>query len=71
MGQATQTQTVTQGTDARESRTSRGSCCGGPAPAGADACCAQDAEAKSTGNAGCGCSSTAAASSPKKSACCG
>ena len=32
-------------------------CCGGPAPAGADACCARDAEVKSAGGAGCGCSS--------------
>ena len=30
-------------------------CCGGPAPAGVDACCAQDAEARSGGAAGCGC----------------
>jgi hypothetical protein len=33
-------------------------CCGGPAPAGADACCVQDAEAKEVGLAGCGCGST-------------
>jgi thioredoxin reductase len=31
-------------------------CCGGPAPAGADACCAQDAEAKTVAKTGCGCS---------------
>jgi thioredoxin reductase len=30
-------------------------CCGGPAPQGADACCADDAKAKSAGAAGCGC----------------
>ena len=30
-------------------------CCGGPAPAGADACCADDAAAKSVGESGCGC----------------
>jgi thioredoxin reductase len=30
-------------------------CCGGPAPAGADACCVRDAEAKAAGKAGCGC----------------
>lgn len=45
-------------------------CCGGPAPAGADACCARDAEVKSTGGAGCGCGS-AAAPAPKKTGCCG
>lgn len=31
-------------------------CCGGPAPANADACCQQDAEAKAAGAKGCGCS---------------
>jgi arsenite methyltransferase len=30
-------------------------CCGGPAPAGVEACCVQDAEAKASGEAGCGC----------------
>jgi len=30
-------------------------CCGGPAPAGVDACCSDDAAAKSEGKAGCGC----------------
>lgn len=36
-------------------------CCGGPAPAGADACCVQDAAAKAEGRSGCGCGSTAPA----------
>jgi hypothetical protein len=45
-------------------------CCGGPAPAGRDACCARDAEVKSTGGAGCGCGA-AAAPAPKKTSCCG
>jgi hypothetical protein len=31
------------------------SCCGGPAPAGVDACCSDDATAKEEGKAGCGC----------------
>ena len=31
-------------------------CCGGPAPAEADACCRQDADAKEAGATGCGCS---------------
>jgi hypothetical protein len=31
------------------------SCCGGPAPAGAQACCADDAAAKAAGQSGCGC----------------
>ena len=32
-----------------------GGCCGGPAPAEADACCIADAVAKEAGKAGCGC----------------
>jgi hypothetical protein len=31
-------------------------CCGGPAPASVDACCAEDANAKVAGKSGCGCS---------------
>lgn len=30
-------------------------CCGGPAPSGSDACCAQDAIAQAEGRTGCGC----------------
>jgi hypothetical protein len=30
-------------------------CCGGPAPAGIDACCVLDAKSKAAGKAGCGC----------------
>lgn len=30
-------------------------CCGGPAPAGVDACCVKDADAKAAGDEGCGC----------------
>ncbi|WP_316365585.1 hypothetical protein [Candidatus Thiodiazotropha sp. CDECU1] len=41
-------------------------CCGGPAPEDADACCVADAEAKATGDDGCGCS--AAPSSDNNSA---
>jgi thioredoxin reductase len=33
-------------------------CCGGPAPAGADACCVKDADAKAAGLDGCGCGTT-------------
>jgi hypothetical protein len=36
------------------------SCCGGPAPAHIDACCALDAEAKAAGQDECGCGSTGA-----------
>jgi hypothetical protein len=31
-------------------------CCGGPAPLNAEACCAEDANAKEQGKPGCGCS---------------
>jgi len=30
-------------------------CCGGPAPAGNDACCVEDVKAKEMGKTGCGC----------------
>jgi hypothetical protein len=46
-------------------------CCGGPAPSGTSACCALDAEVKSTGGTGCGCEPAAATAAPKKSVCCG
>ncbi|WP_292912403.1 NAD(P)-binding domain-containing protein [Niveispirillum sp.] len=36
-------------------------CCGGPAPAGVDACCDQDATAKAAAAPGCGCPPAAAA----------
>jgi thioredoxin reductase len=35
-----------------------GECCGGPAPAPVDACCAADANARQHGKAGCGCASS-------------
>jgi hypothetical protein len=49
-------------------------CCGGPAPAGAEACCVQDANAKTAGESGCGCSAPPSANdteAPAASACCG
>jgi hypothetical protein len=45
-------------------------CCGGPAPAGTDGCCALDAEVKSAGDDGCGCATTAAAPAVPKASCC-
>ena len=50
-------------------------CCGGAAPKGMNACCADDAKAKAAGAAGCGCGpdkSTAVEKAEKaiKSACC-
>jgi hypothetical protein len=38
--------------------TATAGCCGGPAPAAANACCVADAEAKAEGAAGCGCCSS-------------
>lgn len=78
MAEATQTQKTTPDAARTEAPAARkdeapSACCGGPAPTGADACCARDAEVKSTGGAGCGCSSAPlpAPSAPKKTGCCG
>jgi Pyridine nucleotide-disulphide oxidoreductase len=38
-----------------EGEASASGCCGGPAPAGIDACCVEDATAKAAGRSGCGC----------------
>lgn len=48
-------------------------CCGGPAPEGAGACCARDAEVKATGGTGCGCGTAAKSAKPvsPRSGCCG
>jgi thioredoxin reductase len=40
---------------AAPSEAKESSCCGGPAPAEADACCVDDAKAKAVGASGCGC----------------
>jgi hypothetical protein len=45
-------------TESRPGAAAAQGCCGGPAPAGADACCVQDADAKAAGQAGCGCGAT-------------
>lgn len=45
-------------------------CCGGPAPAKADACCVKDAQEKARGNAGCGCGTGKPAHKQETSACC-
>jgi hypothetical protein len=49
--------------DSRAGEVAATGCCGGPAPAGADACCVKDADAKAAGQEGCGCGATEAASS--------
>lgn len=43
-------------------------CCGGPALSDADSCCVADADAKSSGDDGCGCDTASA--EPAKSSCC-
>ena len=59
-----------------ETSSAAAGCCGGPAPAGANACCVADADAKAAGEAGCGCGPKEApavveATAPKKTSCCG
>src|SRR5205807_5277550 len=43
------------GVCSRAAAPSASQCCGGPAPADVDACCADDAKAKQQGKTGCGC----------------
>ncbi|MGW8391625.1 arsenic resistance N-acetyltransferase ArsN2 [Pseudoduganella sp. HUAS MS19] len=45
-------------------------CCGGPAPAGSEACCALDAEEKAKGASGCTSSGTCKPRRPESSGCC-
>jgi hypothetical protein len=77
MTDATRTQTTTlnaaeRRTSGTQTQAAPSTCCGGPAPTGANACCAKDAEVKSAGGTGCGCGSapTTAAPGAKKAACC-
>lgn len=55
----------------REHKAESTGCCGGPAPAGTNACCAEDAAAKVAGGSGCGCGSPAVEPPRPKTACCG
>jgi hypothetical protein len=50
----------------------KATCCGGPAPNEADACCVKDAEAKDAGRSGCGCGTADLqdGSAPAGSRCC-
>ena len=63
----TQQASKTESTNTKTTEDSASGCCGGPAPAGTDACCIKDAAAKEAGASGCGCGPKAA--SPKKSCC--
>jgi hypothetical protein len=78
MADATRTQTTTPNAPERPASTipqqaAPTTCCGGPAPAGTNACCARDAEVKSAGGAGCGCGSAPMPAAPAvtKTGCCG
>lgn len=46
------------------------SCCGSPAPAATDACCADDAKAKNAGKSGCGCDTKVEPREPAQARCC-
>jgi hypothetical protein len=61
----------TQATEgsASQAQQAQTGCCGGAAPQGADACCALDAEIKSTGGSGCGCAPRAAGARQKGGCC--
>lgn len=56
--------------DESQGKAAQSGCCGGAAPQGADACCALDAEIKSTGGSGCGCAPKAASGARQKGGCC-
>jgi hypothetical protein len=60
---------VTSEREASPGKQRRTGCCGGAAPSGADACCALDADIKSTGGSGCGCS-RAASEAGQRGGCC-
>jgi hypothetical protein len=62
----------TQATESNavQGKQAQSGCCGGAAPQGADACCALDADIKSSGGSGCGCASQAASGARKKVGCC-
>jgi hypothetical protein len=55
--------------EASQGKAAQSGCCGGAAPQGADACCALDANIKSTGGSGCGCAPRAANGSKQKGCC--
>lgn len=56
--------------EASQGKETQSGCCGGAAPEGADACCALDANIKSTGGKGCGCAPRAANGAKQKGGCC-
>lgn len=56
--------------EASPGKEAQSGCCGGAPPQGADACCALDADIKSSGGSGCGCSPRAAGGARQKGGCC-
>ena len=66
----TKSETRTTETEASQRKAAQSGCCGGAAPQGADACCALDADIKSTGGSGCGCAPRAANGARQKGGCC-
>jgi hypothetical protein len=68
--QIAKSETRTTEREAARDEEAQSGCCGGAAPQGADACCALDAEIKSTGGSGCGCAPRAAGGVRQKGRCC-
>jgi hypothetical protein len=66
----TKSEALTSERDVTSGKEAGTGCCGGAAPEGADACCALDADIKSTGGSGCGCGPRAASSAKQKRGCC-
>jgi hypothetical protein len=56
--------------DELQAKDAQTGCCGGAAPQGSDACCALDADIKSTGGSGCGCAPKAAGGARRRGGCC-
>jgi hypothetical protein len=69
-GENSNSETQAAVSDASKGKVVPSGCCGGAAPQGADACCALDAEIKSTGGSGCGCAPKAASAARQKRGCC-
>jgi hypothetical protein len=64
------TETHTTKRETSRGQEAQAGCCGGAAPQGADACCALDANIKSTGGSGCGCAARAANGARQNGGCC-
>lgn len=56
---------------ATENIEEKNNCCGGPATENIDACCVQDADAKASGEEGCGCNTQQKPEPKTSNVCCG